>query len=57
MRQQADKFIGVFKNVFLSIEAKKSYAFIQAWTRRKSTINWVDTFVGTLKVGIKNSVG
>ena len=28
MRKQADKFIGVLKNVFLSIEAKKTYAFI-----------------------------
>ena len=28
IRQQADKFIGVFKNVFLGIEAKKTYAFI-----------------------------
>ena len=28
IRKQADKFIGVLKNVFLSIEAKKTYAFI-----------------------------
>ena len=43
MRKQADKFIGVLKNVFVSIEAKKTYAFIYAWTGRKSSIYWVDT--------------